>query len=84
MQKPFDSFVSHIEPVRSSAITMSTGVDEHGLHAFACAVMSKWLRPKIPANDVVVLAVPVTTSSFGLTDAVQPVATIAVAVHFRV
>ena len=32
------SVVSHIEPVRSIAITMSTGVDEHGLQALECAL----------------------------------------------
>src|SRR5690242_7845826 len=74
MQLPLASVGEHIEPVRSIAITTSTGVDEHGLHAFACADMSKWLRPKSRANQVFVWAVPATVSSFGLTEAVQPVA----------
>ena len=60
---------------------MSTGVDEHGLHAFACVETSKWLMPKILANHVFVLAVPATVSWLGLTVETQPVATTAVAVH---
>ena len=50
--------------------------------AFACAETSKWLMPKIPANQVAVCAVPVTMSWFGLTAALQPVAMMAVFVHF--
>jgi hypothetical protein len=49
-----------MEPVRSIAITMSTGVDEHGLHALACAETLKCLMPNSPANQVSVLAVPFT------------------------
>ena len=41
----------------------------------------KWSIPKILLKNVFVVAVPLTVSSFGLTDALQPVATIAVAVH---
>ena len=71
----------HIEPVRSTAITMSTGVDEQGLQALACVETSKWLMPKILANQVFVLTAPSTLSWFGLTAGAQPVAMIAVAVH---
>jgi hypothetical protein len=60
---------------------MSTGVDEHGLQAFACAETLKWSMPKSPANHVFVVALPVTVRAFGLTAALQPVATTAVAVH---
>ena len=63
-------------------ITTSTGVDEHGLQALACAETSKCLKPNRPANQVFVLAVPLTYSSFGFTSALQPVAMMAVAVHF--
>ena len=59
-----------MEPVRSTASTMSTGVDEHGLQAFACVETSKWLMPKSLANQVFVLAVPVTVSWFGFTGGV--------------
>ena len=65
-------------------MTMSTGVEEHGLHALACVETSKCAIPKSFANHVFVLAEPVTTSSFGFTFATQPVAMIAVAVHFVV
>ena len=71
----------HIEPVRSTAMTMSTGVDEHGLQAFACVETLNWLMPKIRANQVFVLAAPLTVSWFGFTEAVQPVAMTAVVVH---
>src|SRR6478672_6482827 len=81
MQLPLASVGEHIDPVRSTAITMSTGVDEHGLHAFACAERSKWLMPKIRANHVFVLPLPVTVSMFGFTSALQPVAMMDVLVH---
>ncbi len=71
----------HIDPVRSIASTMSTGVDAHGLQALACVATLKWLMPKIFANQVLVLAVPETVSWFGLTAALQPTALIAVAVQ---
>ena len=45
----------HIEPVRSIAMTMSTGVDEQGLQALACVERLKWLMPKIRANHVLVV-----------------------------
>ena len=81
MQFPLASVGEHIEPVRSIAMTTSTGVEEHGLHAFACADRSKWLTPKSFANQVFVWAVPATVSSFGFTAALQPVAMIAVFVQ---
>src|SRR5664279_226765 len=84
VQLPNASVGEHIEPVRSIAMTMSTGVDEHGLQAFAWAATSKWLMPNSLANHVFVLAVPFTTSSLGLTAAAQPTALIAVAVHATV
>ena len=71
-----------MEPVRSIATTMSTGVDEHGLQAFARADTLKLEMPKILANQVFVFPLPVTTRAFGLTAATQPVAITAVAVHF--
>src|SRR5882757_2112586 len=82
--QPLLSVLSHIEPVRSIATTMSTGVDEQGLQAFACVVTVKCLRPNIPANELSVVVEPVTRSSFGLTAALHPAAMIAVVVHFRV
>src|SRR6476619_2846238 len=75
------SVVSHIEPVLSSAITMSTGVDEHGLQALECALTLKWSMPKSLAKNVFVLADPGTVSSLGLTDAWHQVAATAVAVE---
>src|SRR4051812_49972409 len=78
MQLPAASVGVHIDPVRSTAITMSTGVDEHGLQAFAWAARSKCVIPKILANQVLVEPEPVTVSWLGFTAAVQPVATIAV------
>ena len=74
----------HIEPVRSIAITRSTGLDEHGLQALACADTSKWSMPNRPANQAFVLALPVTTIAFGLTEGLQPAATTEVFVHFAV
>jgi hypothetical protein len=71
----------HIEPVRSRAITMSTGVDEHGLQAFACAETLKWSIPNILANHVSEVAVPDTVRSFGDV-ATHETAAIACAVHF--
>ena len=63
MQKPVRrSVVSHIEPVLSNAITMSTGVDEQGLQALEWALTLKWSIPKSLAKNVVVLADPVTVS----------------------
>ena len=71
----------HMDPVRSIAITMSRGEAEHGLHALACAVMSKWSMPNNPANQVGVLAAPDTWSAFGFTAGSQPVAITAVFVQ---
>ena len=81
MQSPSRYVVKHIEPVRSIATTTSTGVEEHGLQALAWAETSKCGMPKIFANQVFVLAVPVTVSSFGFGRRRQPTARMAVAVH---
>ena len=35
VHSPFGPVGWHMDPVRSTAITMSTGVDEQGLHALA-------------------------------------------------
>src|SRR5262245_30759956 len=64
--------LSHIDPVRSRTTTTSTGLDEHGLQAFACAVTSNLLMPKIFANQVFVLALAVTVRWCGFVVALQP------------
>src|SRR6478752_6963292 len=70
----------HIDPVRSSTTTTSTGLDEHGLQAFARAATSKWPMPKIFANQVFVLAVAVTVRLFGFV-AVHPKPAVAAVVQ---
>ena len=67
--------------MRSIATTTSTGLAEHGLQAFACAETSKWSMPKILANQVFVLALPVTVSAFGFVAALQPMPVSAFDVH---
>src|SRR6478672_1127535 len=71
----------HIDPVRSSTTTTSTGLDEHGLHAFARAATSKCPMPKIFANQVLVLAVAVTVRLFGFVAALHPKPAVAAVVQ---
>src|SRR4029078_927224 len=84
VQVPSGATGWHIAPARSIAITRSTGVDEHGLQALACADTSKWSMPNRRANQAFVLALPLTTVAFGVTDGLQPAATTEVFVHFAV
>src|SRR6476620_6732035 len=54
----------HIDPVRSTTSMMSTGADEHGWQAVATPLTSKWLKPRMFANQVGVVAVSVTAIVF--------------------
>ena len=62
---------SHIEPVRSSTIMMSSGFAEHGEQAVAVACTSKESMPMIRAKNVFTLEFAVTLTALYVLNALE-------------